>query len=102
MYRIGKKQKRAILTANGNEVVVFPKGKEALAEKVCNLLNADLEVNKISSNGMLAVSLPSDELIKYIIPIRDNAFKKADDEYFKGQLIACDSIIVFINMLKQK
>lgn len=42
MYRIGKKQKRAILTENGNEVVVFPKGKEALAEKVCNLLNAEL------------------------------------------------------------
>ena len=45
MYRIGKKQKRAILTENGSEVVVFPKGKEALAEKVCNLLNAELGDN---------------------------------------------------------
>lgn len=41
MYRLGKKQKRAILTEDGHEVVVFPKGKETLAEKVCNLLNAD-------------------------------------------------------------
>jgi hypothetical protein len=61
MYRIGKKQKRVILTENGNEVVVFQKGKEALAQKVCDLLNADLEVNKISSNGMLAVTSDSKE-----------------------------------------
>lgn len=60
MYRIGKKQKRAILTADGNEVVVFPKGKEALAEKVCNLLNAELKVNKISSSAVLTDSLPLD------------------------------------------
>lgn len=59
MYRIGKKQKRAILTANGNEVVVFPKGKEALAEKVCNLLNTELEVNKISSSAVLSVTSDS-------------------------------------------
>ena len=56
----------------------------------------------VSGNEALRVTLPSDELIKYIISIRDNAFKKRDGEYFKGQLIACDSIIVFINMLSTK
>lgn len=56
MYRVGKKQNRAILTEDGNEVVVFPKGKESLAEKVCNLLNADLEINKIYSNAVLVVT----------------------------------------------
>lgn len=74
MYRIGKKQKRAILTADGNEVVVFPKGKEALAKKVCNLLNAELEVNKISSSAVLAVSVLPNELQDII-----NCMMKADD-----------------------
>jgi hypothetical protein len=52
MYRLGKKQKRAILTVDGHEVVVFEKGKEKLAEKVCNLLNADLRTkHKICECG---------------------------------------------------
>ena len=38
-YRIGRKQKRAILTEDGYEVVVFAKGKEDMAELVCRLLN---------------------------------------------------------------
>lgn len=38
-YRIGRKQKRAILTEDGHEVVVFAKGKEDMAELVCRLLN---------------------------------------------------------------
>jgi hypothetical protein len=38
-YRIGKKQKRAILTKDGLEVVLFNKGQEQLAELVCELLN---------------------------------------------------------------
>lgn len=39
IYKLGKKQKRALLTIDGKEVVLFSKGQEALAEKVCNLLN---------------------------------------------------------------
>jgi len=50
MYRIGRKQKRAILTEDGHEVVVFAKGQEELAEKVCSLLNAEVVVKTIPSN----------------------------------------------------
>lgn len=45
MYRIGKSQKRALLTEEGREVVIFSKGQEALAEKVCNLLNGQTKNN---------------------------------------------------------
>ena len=57
MYRIGRKQKRAILTEDGHEVVVFAKGKEEMAERVCRLLNAEMEVNKISSNPVVIKSV---------------------------------------------
>ena len=39
MYRLGKKQKRAVLDSNGIEVVVFPKGKELYAELFVEFLN---------------------------------------------------------------
>lgn len=38
-YRLGKKQKRAVIDANGKEVVVFPKGKEKDAEEYVKLIN---------------------------------------------------------------
>lgn len=47
-YRIGRKQKRALLTADGSEVVVFNKGQEALAELVCRLLNEQ----RLNSSGI--------------------------------------------------
>lgn len=37
--RLGRKQKRAILDANGLEVVVFPIGNEDIAALTCKLLN---------------------------------------------------------------
>lgn len=43
MYRIGKSQKRALLTEEGREVVIFSKGQEAMAEQVCNLLNEQIK-----------------------------------------------------------
>lgn len=48
MYRIGKKKKLALLTEDGLEVVVFNKGQETLAEKVCHLLNEDEHKTKLS------------------------------------------------------
>jgi len=39
MYRLGKKQKRAVLDEDGIEVVIFPKGKEKYAEDFVNFLN---------------------------------------------------------------
>lgn len=38
-YRIGRKQKRAILDSKSNQVVVFPKGSEAEAQAFCVFLN---------------------------------------------------------------
>ena len=51
-YRIGRKQKRAIINEDGIEVALFSKGQEELAEKVCKKLNEEkssvmqLEKNK--------------------------------------------------------
>ena len=42
-YRLGKKQSRALLDKKGHEVALFNKGQEDLAEKVCKLINTDLE-----------------------------------------------------------
>ena len=44
--RIGRKQQRAVLDAEGNEVVVFTKGKEAIALKMVELFNKEWELNK--------------------------------------------------------
>ena len=38
-FRLGKKQNRAVLDADGHEVVVFPKGREELAEDYVNMVN---------------------------------------------------------------
>lgn len=38
-FRLGRKQKRAILDANGIEVCVFPVGNEREAEITCGLYN---------------------------------------------------------------
>ena len=40
-YRVGRKQKRALLDDKGCEVGLFKKGKEDLAKNVCELLNQD-------------------------------------------------------------
>lgn len=47
--RLGRKQKRAILDAEGIEVVVFPIGREDLAKETVNLLNQN-EKNKEIKN----------------------------------------------------
>ena len=41
-FRLGKKQNRAVLDANGQEVVIFPKGCEYLASKYVELINDSL------------------------------------------------------------
>lgn len=38
-FRVGRKQKRAILDSNGKEVIVFPLHSEKQAELYCNYLN---------------------------------------------------------------
>ena len=38
-YRVGRKQKRAILDKNGLEVALFSRGQEQLAQQTCDLLN---------------------------------------------------------------
>lgn len=38
-FRVGKKQLRAVLDAEGREVVLFPKGREYLAKEYVQFLN---------------------------------------------------------------
>ena len=38
-FRLGKKQNRAVLDADGHQVMVFNKGLEYLAEEYVNLIN---------------------------------------------------------------
>lgn len=38
-FRVGKKQKRAVLDSRGYEIVIFPIGLEDLAQDYCNYLN---------------------------------------------------------------
>ena len=42
-FRLGKKQQRAVLDANGKELIVFPKGKELYALEYLNFLNSDIK-----------------------------------------------------------
>lgn len=38
-FRVGKKRQRAVLDAEGKEVVVFPEGLESMAAEYCQFLN---------------------------------------------------------------
>ena len=44
-YRVGRKQKRAILDENGLEVALFSRGQEQLAQQTCDLLNGVKKLN---------------------------------------------------------
>ena len=39
MYRIGRRQKRALLSEDGHLVALFQKGQEELAQEICEMLN---------------------------------------------------------------
>jgi len=47
MYRIGRKQKRALLTGKGHLIALFEKGQEDLAELCCNLLNEQCNIANV-------------------------------------------------------
>lgn len=51
-YRLGRKQKRIILSEDGTQEIAFVKGNEALAQKVVDLLNNESE--KIEETWMAA------------------------------------------------
>lgn len=40
-FRVGRKQMRAVLDANGKEVVIFPKGLEDYAREYAGFLNSN-------------------------------------------------------------
>lgn len=42
-FRVGKKQRRAVLDCIGKELVVFPKGREFYAQQYVDFLNAHYE-----------------------------------------------------------
>jgi len=44
-FRLGKKQERAILDADGKEVVVFPRGRELMALEYVEFLNSKMNDN---------------------------------------------------------
>ena len=50
-FRIGKKQLRAVLDANGHEVVVFPKGCEYLASEYVENINNTLHSYDLSKTA---------------------------------------------------
>lgn len=47
MYRVGKKQKRALLTKDGHLIALFEKGHEGLAELTCKLLNEQCNIANV-------------------------------------------------------
>lgn len=61
-FRIGKKQNRAVLDANGHEIVIFPKDCEYLANQYVNIINENL-------HGYDNNQTAGDIAIKYKVPI---------------------------------
>lgn len=45
-FRVGRKQKRVILDANGIEIAIFHVGQEDIAKMACDLLNQALILPK--------------------------------------------------------
>lgn len=50
-FRIGRKQQRAVLDANGIEIVIFPVGMEVYAQEFCDYLNAKSTASPIQGEG---------------------------------------------------
>lgn len=46
-FRVGKKQKRAILDSKGIEIGIFSTGNEDIAELFCKYLNLIVKIGKI-------------------------------------------------------
>jgi len=48
MYRVGKKQRRALLDTRGNLIALFERGQEHIAQQVAKLLNEhpDIIINE--------------------------------------------------------
>lgn len=45
-FRLGRKNKNAVLDANGLEIIVFPEGSEFFAEKFCIFANKEQKTNE--------------------------------------------------------
>ena len=63
-YRVGRKQKRVILDENGYEVAICHKGKEEVAQQICDLLNEHGLVSKNESLQNVSNTLP-DLVVKF-------------------------------------
>jgi len=48
--RVGRKQKRAILDADGIEVCIFSTGNEVIAQQFCNYMNLRNSIRKLVGN----------------------------------------------------
>lgn len=83
-YRVGKKQNRAVLDANGLEVVIFPEGNEIFAQEFCQMLN-----NKSSDKYDTSI-MENSQLIKHnnLKSIICAFFDVPETEYEKLQVIS--------------
>ncbi len=55
-FRIGKKQKLAVLDGKGHEVVIFKKGDEKMARHYVEFLNSDIPVEKLSIDDVKEIT----------------------------------------------
>ena len=85
-YRVGRKQKRVILDKNGHEVAVCHKGKEEVAQQICDLLN---EHGLVSKNESLHLVSHQRELLK--------AFQEHYEKTLRDDFIYDDDIESFLN-----
>lgn len=79
-YRLGKKQKRAILNDRGEQVALFEKGFEHLANLVCVQIN-NIEIEPVTDKEellrkLLESSLRTNELLEKIDYTLDDIDKK--------------------------
>jgi hypothetical protein len=68
-FRLGRKQKRAVLDSEGNEIVIFPKGREEYAELYVEFLNQKFKVEADEDFYLAYVVNENKELEEIKIPI---------------------------------
>jgi hypothetical protein len=56
-YRVGRKQKRAVLNENGQEIGIFTTGNEQAAQDYCDYLNSEMRIYGAYYNPCTAESV---------------------------------------------
>jgi len=97
-YRVGKKQKRVIIDENGYEVAICYKGKEEVAQQICDLLNEHGLVSKNESLHDVRVSCntckyKSEEHDKFCDSCFYHLKYEKDEALKQGQSLPIDSVM---------